>query len=187
MTLKANASVHIVGHHGGWLLVLTASGKCGYLPQDAVHLNFDDAVIAMASEAFNLKADASSSAASSARSKGRLRAAHRHERRLLLRGHRRNHRLCAQIRFGAGRRRDRIRHQRRFRYGYATSAAPLLKSGSSKTVLTTIPEGYVFEVLTQTKDRTGYNVVYNGQKGVVYQAQTKLLSTGAAHPNPGSF
>ncbi len=185
VTLKANASVHIVGHHGGWLLVLTASGKCGYLPQDAVHLNFDDAVIAMASEAFNLKADASSSAASlGAVKKGdcvQLIAtnggyyfvdtgettgfAPKSALALVVGG----------IEFATS---------ADSRYGYATSAAPLLKSSSSKTVLTTIPEGYVFEVLTQTKDRTGYNVVYNGQKGVVYQAQTKLLSTGAAHPNP---
>ena len=185
VTLKSNASVHVVGHHGGWLLVLTSSGKCGYLPQDAVNLNFDDAVIAMASEAFNLKADASSSAASlGAVKKGDCvqliatngsyyfvdtgeSAGFAPKSALTL--------VVGGIEFATS---------SDSRYGYAISAAPLLKSISSKTVLATIPEGYVFEVLTQTKDRTGYNVVYNGQKGVVYQSQTKLLSTGAAHPNP---
>ncbi|MGI6151964.1 MAG: SpoIID/LytB domain-containing protein, partial [Christensenellales bacterium] len=64
VTLKANAVVQIVGHHDGWLLVLTSSGKCGYLPEDAVRLNLDDGVIAMATSDFQLKTDASSAASS---------------------------------------------------------------------------------------------------------------------------
>ena len=48
MTLKSGAQVQVVGHHDGWLLVLTSSGKCGYLPDSAVSLDLDEGVIAMA-------------------------------------------------------------------------------------------------------------------------------------------
>ncbi|MGI6193309.1 MAG: SpoIID/LytB domain-containing protein, partial [Christensenellales bacterium] len=64
VTLKSGAQVQVVGHHDGWLLVLTSSGKCGYLPDSAVSLDLDEGVIAMATKDFNLKADGSSSSAS---------------------------------------------------------------------------------------------------------------------------
>ena len=185
VTLKSGASVQIAGHHDGWFLVLTSSGKCGYLPEGAVSLNLDDGVIAMATENFPLLADASSGAAV-------LGTVEKGDCVQLIASSGSYYFVDVGVTtgFAPKSKLDIIVGGIEFstasdaRYGYATSAAPLLKSLSDKKVLATIPEGYVFQVLTQTKDHVGYNVIYKGQKGVVYQSQTKLLAAGAAHPNP---
>ena len=185
VTLASGAAVQIVGQHDGWLLALTSSGKCGYLADSAVTLDLDDSVIAMAGTEFSLKADVSSSASTLGTvSKGDcvLLIAKSGDYYLVDTGETTGFAPRSSLELVIGG--VEFATSADNRYGYATSEAPLLKSLSSGTVLATIPEGYVFQVLTQTKDHVGYNVVYKGTKGVVYQAQTTLLSLGAVHPNP---